>query len=87
MNQVQTDHEIDELVWSIVAASSNPHDFINYIQHAYNRAAQHEEALWLAETNWGNDRAVAHFPTAIPRLISLAEDGDATACFHLARWH
>ena len=87
MNQVQTDHEIDNLVWSIVANSSNPRDFINYIQHAYNRAAQHEEALWLAETNWGNDRAEAHFPTAIPRLIALAEDGDANACFHLARWH
>ena len=39
METIQTDQDVDQLVWSIIQDSSNPHDFLNYVRHAEDRDA------------------------------------------------
>ena len=42
METIQTDQDVDQLVWSIIADSRNPHDFVAYCRHAVDRDAGHD---------------------------------------------
>ena len=37
MTDTTPDLEIDQLIWSIVRTSSNPHDYLNFVRHAARR--------------------------------------------------
>ena len=52
MTDTMPDLEIDQLIWSIVRTSSNPHDYLNFVRHARGRKAGHAEALMAASANW-----------------------------------
>ena len=96
MTETATDQEIDQLVWSIVQHSTNPHDHLNYVRHAQGRAAGHAAALMAATQRWGDTDAPVLFNQAVSALQALAQGGAdgaaptrlaSQAMFHLARWH
>lgn len=87
METIQTDQDVDQLVWSIIADSRNPHDFVAYCRHAVDRDAGHDLAMRQAQRYWFADPAPALFPKAVAALEALAGQGNATAMFHLARWY
>lgn len=65
METIQTDQDVDQLVWSIIQDSRNPHDFLNYVRHAEDRDAGHDAALDRAAaggfpTPWRIARALNH---------------------------
>ena len=87
MTDTTPDLEIDQLIWSIVRTSSNPHDYLNFVRHARGRKAGHAEALMAASANWGTTDAPALFPQTLAALEVLAEEGNSQAMFHLGRAH
>jgi TPR repeat protein len=87
METIQTDQDVDQLVWSIIADSRNPHDFVAYCRHAVDRDAGHDLAMRQAQRYWFDEPAPALFPKAVALLESLAEQGNTAAMFHLARWY
>ena len=44
METIQTDQDVDQLVWSLIQDSSNPYDILNYVRHAEDRDAGHDAA-------------------------------------------
>jgi hypothetical protein len=88
METIQTDQDVDQLVWSIIQESRNPHDFLNYVRHAEDRDAGHDAALDRAQALWPTPAdAPSFFPQVIAAMEALAEDGNTTAMFHLGRWY
>ena len=85
MSHVTSDLEIDQLVWSLIQGSQNPNDYLSYIHHAYNREAEHEAAIQLAQRHWDNTAALSLFSQALETLKQLAEVGNTLACFHVGR--
>jgi len=73
MTETATDQEIDQLVWSIVQHSANPHDQLNYVRHAQGRAAGHAAALMAATQHWGDTDAPLLFTQAVSALQALAQ--------------
>jgi TPR repeat protein len=86
MNNVISDQDTDQFVWSLISTSTNPNDYLNFIKHAYNREVDHEQAFQLAIQYSLNADAPSVFPSVIKEMSDRAFVGDATACFHLARW-
>ena len=88
METIQTDQDVDQLVWSIIQESRNPHDFLNYVRHAEDRDAGHDAALDRAQALWpAQEDAPSLFPQVMAAMEALAGDGNTTAMFHLGRWH
>ena len=87
MTETTPDLEIDQLIWSIVRTSRNPHDYLNFVRHARGRKAGHAEALMAASANWGTTDAPALFPQTLAALEVWAEEGNSQAMFHLGRAH
>ena len=88
METIQTDQDVDQLVWSIIKDSLNPNDFLDYVRHAEGRDAGHDAALDRAHKLWpAKADATALFPQAIKAMEALATYGSTTAMFHLGRWH
>ena len=87
MDTIQTDQDVDQLIWSIIADSRNPHDFVAYCRHAVDRDAGHDLAMRQAQRYWFADPAPALFPKAVAMLEAMAEQGATAAMFHLARWY
>ena len=88
METIQTDQDVDQLVWSLIQDSRNPHDFLNYVRHGEDRDAGHDAALDRAQALWPTQaNAPSLFPQVFAAMEALAEDGNTTAMFHLGRWY
>jgi uncharacterized protein len=87
MAEVTSDHEIDQLVWSVIKNSQNPNDFIGFIRHARDREVDYETAYSLAIKNWKNKEAQSLFPQAVARLEERAQAGCTTAMLNLGIWY
>jgi len=77
---VQTDQDVDQLVWSIIKDSRNPKDFLVYVRHAEGRDAGHDVALDRARALWpANADATALFPSVIEAMELLASHDAVTS--------
>jgi TPR repeat protein len=87
MRAVASDTELDDLVWSLIKDSRNPHDFLDYLRHTFNRPARQEEAYAAASECWPNQSAPRLFEESVAALEVLASQGNEIAMFHLGRWY
>ena len=62
METTQTDQDVAQLVWSVIANSRKPHDFVAYCRHAVDLDAGHDLAMRQAQRYWFVDPAPALFP-------------------------
>ncbi|MGB4560042.1 MAG: hypothetical protein WBI20_15120 [Burkholderiaceae bacterium] len=86
MDKVSSDLEIDQLVWSLIKDSGNPHDHLDFIRHTLNRPFEQELAFLAARRSWSNQEAPRLWGQAVEALERLAEQGNPDAMFHLGRW-
>jgi TPR repeat protein len=87
MNEVTSDQDIDQLVWSVIKDSQNPNDFISFIRHARDRDVDYESAYNSALQYRNNLDAPSLFPNAVAKLEDLASAGCSSAMLHLGIWH
>ena len=87
MYEVTSDQELDQLVWSIIEDSCNPHDYLDYIRHTHSRPADQETAYERAASYWSDQDAIRLFGKAVEALEELAAEGNEFAMFHLGRWY
>jgi TPR repeat protein len=87
MYEVTSDQELDQLVWSCIEDSCNPHDYLDYLRHTLNRPAQQEAAYERAACFWSEQDVPRFFPKAVQALEELAQEGNEFAMFHLGRWY
>ena len=87
MYEVTSDQELDQLVWSLIEDSHNPHDYLDYIRHTFSRPANQELAYERAASYWSDQDAPRLFGKAVEALKVLAEEGNEFAMFHLGRWY
>jgi TPR repeat protein len=87
MYEVTSDQELDQLIWSFIEDSCNPHDYLDYIRHTHSRPAEQEFAYELADSYWSEQNAPRQFGLAVTALQELAAQGSEIAMFHLGRWY
>ena len=87
MYEVTSDQELDQLIWSFIEDSCNPHDYLDYIRHTHSRPAEQEFAYELADSYWSEQNAPRQFGLAVTALQELAAQGNEIAMFHLGRWY
>lgn len=82
------DSRIDGLIWQAIAESECPEDFRRYLRHKPEGAAYLEEAIeLLIRLDDADGDGPALYPEAIAAILVLAEQGDATAQFHMGKLH
>ncbi|MBS1187101.1 MAG: hcpD 1 [Burkholderiaceae bacterium] len=80
------DSEIDDIIWSEIAASPSMGDFVCYLVHNLSHAKHRAEAQSrTAATGNDADPSPIHYPQAIERIRTLAQNGNATAMFHMGK--
>ena len=87
MTDTTSDHEIDQLVWSIIKESENPNDFVSFVRHARDRDVDYDAAFTLALKHRANVDAKSLFPDAVAKLQERASAGCSSAMLHLGIWH
>ena len=65
MYEVTSDQELDQLIWSFIEDSCNPHDYLDYIRHTHSRPAEQEFAYELADSYWSEQNAPRQFCLAV----------------------
>lgn len=82
------DSRIDALIWQAIAASDCPEDFRRYLRHKPEGAAHLEEAMErLIALDDADADGTPRYPEAVAAIRALAEQGDATAQFHMGKLH
>lgn len=87
MQEVTSDQDLDQLVWSLIQHSRNPDDYLDYLRHTYNRPAVQEAAYQAAVQHWPGSEERRCFEQAVAALEQLARAGSEVAMFHLGRWY
>lgn len=80
------DKEIDNILWDEIKNSDSQGDFICYLLHAPVGAKYREQAnARIKEIDDSKDKKPEYYPKAIEKIQKLAEQGNATALFHMGK--
>ena len=93
MAEINSDADVDTLIWSTLQGSTCAQDYLDFIRHASGRPAPYEEAFMLAERYWRPfDEAEAaqlipsKFPEFIAEVQAQADGGNPVAMLHLGQF-
>ena len=54
MEAISTDQDLDQFIWQCIEDSTNPLDFVDYLNFSYCTYAKQEEAYEKLEQFWGS---------------------------------
>jgi TPR repeat protein len=93
MAEINSDADVDTLIWSSLQGSTCAQDYLDFIRHASGRPAPYEEAFLLAEQFWrpvDEAEQVPLFPSKFPDIITevqaQADGGNPVAMLHLGQF-
>ena len=93
MAEINSDADVDTLIWSTLQGSTCAQDYLDFIRHASGRPAPYEEAFMLAERYWrpfDEAEAAQLFPSKFPEIIAevqaQADGGNPVAMLHLGQF-
>jgi len=87
MEAILTDQDLDHFIWQCIKDSTNPLDFVDYLNFSYCTYAKQEEAYEKLQQFWGSKDSSRCFEKVVATVINLAEGGNLLAMFHLGRWY
>ena len=93
MAEINTDADVDTLIWFTLQGSACAQDYLDFIRHASGRPAPYEEAFMLAERYWrpvDEAEQAQLFPSKFPEIVAeiqaLADGGNPVAMLHLGQF-
>jgi TPR repeat protein len=93
MAEINSDADVDTLIWSTLQGSTCAQDYLDFIRHASGRAAPYEEAFLMAEQFWhpvDHAEQVQLFPSKFPEIVAevqaQADGGNPVAMLHLGQF-
>ena len=93
MAEINSDADVDTLIWSTLQGSTCAQDYLDFIRHASGRPAPYEQAFLLAEQYWrpvDDEEAAKLSPSKFPQIIAAvqaqADAGNPVAMLHLGQF-
>ena len=78
MAEINSDPDVDTLIWSTLQGSTCAQDYLDFIRHASGRPAPYEDAFLLAERYWrpvDEAQAAQLSPSKFPEIVAEVQAG------------